>query len=357
MSFYTQDNDHSAVTGGIGTEDLQVYATDLSMTWKEDSVHAVQLSGGVDIISSASTDNIDFVVSSASRIDARSHVNLSYDRTLRNNYSAGINGTFSIESDYTSYGLGFDVNHVSADQARTWGINVQAFADDLRWGRFENGRAQKLLYPVELRYKKWFKEHNRYSFNAELYFLQTITKRTTIGFYPGFVVQHGLLSTPFHRMYFDDGSKKVEQLPDSRVKIPLGVEVNTFLGYKFVLKSNYRFYWDDFGITAHTLSVDFPYKLSRIWTLLPSLRYYTQTASDFFAPYKEHKVTDDFYTSDYDLSKFESIKVGMGFRYAPFITRRMRTFEEVEFRYGFYKRSDGLEAHMISLFFSYTKSK
>ncbi|HEY5915926.1 MAG TPA: hypothetical protein VIU13_00925, partial [Chryseolinea sp.] len=27
MSYYTQDNVHSAVTGGLGTEDLQVYAT------------------------------------------------------------------------------------------------------------------------------------------------------------------------------------------------------------------------------------------------------------------------------------------------------------------------------------------
>jgi len=355
MSFYTQDNDHSAVTGGIGTEDLQVYATDLSMTWQTDSVKSIQLSGGVDIISSASTDNIDYIVSSASKIDARSHVSLSYDRNLRSNLSAGLTGAFSIESDYTSYGLGLNVNRQSMDQSRSWGINLQAFLDDLRWGRFENGKAQKLVYPYELRYKKWFDEYNRYSVNAEFSFIQTITRRTSIGFYPGVVIQKGLLSTPFHRLYFSDGSKKVELLPSSRLKIPIGFELNTFLGYKFILKTNYRFYWDDFGITAHTLSVDVPYKLSRMWTLLPSVRYYVQTAADYFAQYKEHLTTDAYYTSDYDLSKFQSLKLGMGFRYAPFISGRIRTFEEVEFRYGFYKRSDGLEAHMISLFLNYSK--
>ncbi|RAW02637.1 DUF3570 domain-containing protein [Pseudochryseolinea flava] len=357
MSFYTQDNDHSAVTGGIGTEDLQVYATSLSMAWIQDSVHTITLDGGADIISSASTDNINFVFSSASREDVRSHVNLSYDRVLKNNFSAGVNGAFSIESDYTSFGLGANVAHVSADQSRSLGASIQGFADDLRWGRLDNGRAQKLLYPSELRYKEWFDEHNRYSVNAEIYFHQTISKRTTLGFYPGFVFQQGLLSTPFHRVYFEDNALRVEVLPDTRIKIPIGVELNTFLGFKTILKASYRFYWDDFGISAHTLSVDAPYKMSRVWTLLPSVRFYTQSASDYFKPYKAHAPAEDFYTSDYDLSQFESVKVGMGFRYAPFIVKKRRTFEEIEFRYSVYGRSDGLVAHMMSLFLSYAKQR
>jgi hypothetical protein len=357
MSFYTQDNDHSAVTGGIGTEDLQVYATDLGMRWGIDSVRTIQLDGGVDIISSASTDNIDFEISSASKVDARSHIGLSYDRFLKNGFVAGVNGAVSIESDYTSLNAGLAVAHTTPNQSREWSVDIQAFLDDLRWGRFESGRPQKLVYPDELRNREWFDEYNRYSLNISFGWIETINKRTNVGFYPGLVLQKGLLSTPFHRIYFSDGAKKVELLPSSRVKIPLGLELNTFVGYRFVVKANYRFYWDDFGITAHTASLDIPYKVSRIWTILPSIRYYTQTASDFFQPYKEHQSNDSFYTSDYDLSKLHSIKIGMGFRYAPFVVKRKRTFEEVEFRYNIYKRSDGLLAHMMTVYLGYSKKR
>src|SRR5688572_12723990 len=79
MSYYTQDNDHSAVTGGQGTEDLQVYATRLSVDHR-DSSNVFHFDAGLDVISSASTDNIDFVKSSASKVDARTHVNTGYNR-------------------------------------------------------------------------------------------------------------------------------------------------------------------------------------------------------------------------------------------------------------------------------------
>ena len=83
FSYYTQDNNHSAVTGGIGTEDLQVYATDLSYNYIKDSVHTIHFDIGLDVITSASTDNIDFIPSSASRLEFRPHFNLGYLKPLR----------------------------------------------------------------------------------------------------------------------------------------------------------------------------------------------------------------------------------------------------------------------------------
>jgi hypothetical protein len=57
------------------------------------------------------------------------------------------------------------------------------------------------------------------------------------------------------------------------------------------------------GIQAHTASIELPIKISSSFTAYPMFRYYTQTASDYFAPMKT-SFNGKYYTSDYDLSKF-----------------------------------------------------
>ncbi|MDH5251524.1 MAG: hypothetical protein OEW40_21195, partial [Cyclobacteriaceae bacterium] len=148
MSFYTQDNDHSAVTGGIGTEDLQVYATQVSIDHQRDSSNTFHLGTGVDVISSASTDNIDFVKSSASKIDLRTYVNAGYSRLLgKKGITVGMNGGLSIESDYLSIGAGLSFSHINPSHSSEISLALQTFFDDLRWGRLHSGEPEKLIYP------------------------------------------------------------------------------------------------------------------------------------------------------------------------------------------------------------------
>jgi hypothetical protein len=358
MSYYTQDNDHSAVTGGLGTEDLQVYATQIAVDHRGDSSNSFHFDAGLDIISSASTDNIDFVKSSASKIDARTHVNTGYNRTFKKRgISAGVSGSFSIESDYTSFGGALYFSRLNPSQSREVSMSVQMFFDDLRWGRLHDGHPEKLIYPVELRNKEWFDHYRRDSYNLEFGYFRIINKRMSLGIYPGIAYQSGLLSTPFHRVYFSDSLRRVENLPLSRVKFPLGVQLNTFLGGRWIVRTNYRFYWDDFGIVAHTLNLEGACKVSRVFTITPSLRIYAQSEADYFKGYKEHNGADEFYTSDYDLSRFTSLKPGLGIRYAPYSGKDRTTFNAIELRYAFYKRSDGMDAHMITLFINYSQEK
>lgn len=350
LSYYTQDNDHSAVTGGTGTEDLQVYASQVSLRVEKDSVRAFHLNAGVDIISSASTDNIDFEMSSASKVDARTHFNVGWDRTYGAQHVGG-GAYFSIESDYLSIGGGLSFDRWNEDQSRHWSVAVQTFFDDLRWGRFENGKPQKLVYPEELRYQAWADTYRRNSYNVALGLFQIINRRMALGIYPGVTYQQGLLATPFHRVYFTDDSERVENLPGHRLKLPLGSELSIFTGRFTILKLYYRFYWDDFGILAHTGSVEVPVKVTPRFTLSPFIRLYQQQGADYFKSYGAHGVAERYYTSDYDLSTFSSYKAGMGVRYAPFSKKRRHTFKELDLRYAYYKRSDGLAAHMLTMFF------
>lgn len=356
FSYYTQDNDHSAVTGGTGTEDLQVYVTQLNYDVTKDSVDHFSFDGGVDIITSASTDNIDFVMSSASRVDARTHMRIGYDRRLPDKgFSVGGKTGFSIESDYLSIGNELSMARSNRIRTREWLLGLQFFYDDLRWGRFDSGKPQELIYPSELRYKEWFDHYRRNSYNLYFSYAWVLDRRTSFSISPSVSYQSGLLSTPFHRVYFTDDTKRVENLPDHRFKFPLGFQLNRFVGSRTVLRTNYRFYVDDFGVMAHTLNLEAALKVSHDVTITPLIRVHRQHGSAYFKPYGEHDPDSEYQTSDYDLSTFTSVKPGVALRFAPFATAKR--FKAVEVRYVYYRRSDGLESHMITTYFDFSHEK
>jgi len=356
FSYYNQNNNHSAVTGGEGTEDLQVYSTQFSVDNIKDSVRTFHYGFGFDIITSASTDNIDFVVSSASEDDFRGYINMGYQRPVKNsNLTWGMNTSFSMESDYTSLGQSFLLSHANDDQTRELSAMLQLYFDDLRWGRFQGSGVRELVYPVELRGTEWSDVYRRNSFNLLLNWIQTINQRTSLAISPGLTYQTGLLSTPFHRVFFTDNTRRVENLPMNRVKIPLGIQLSRFMGTRWILRTYYRFYWDDFGITANTLSVETPVKLSRKFTVTPFIRLYSQSGSEYFQPYAQHDLNSEFYTSDYDLSKFNSLNSGLALRLAPYSGNGQTTFKAIEFRFSHYQRSDGLHANVVSLSINYDR--
>ena len=357
-SHYIQHGNHSAITGGTGTEKMTVFSPDITIHKQVDSLAQYSINIGMDVISSASTDKIDFVVSSASKTDAHAYLNFSYSKKIkRSGLVWGISTAASIESDYLSGGLGASVHHTNRDKSRELSAEIETFFDDLRWGRLNGVRPLKLVYPQELRNIDWFKIHNRKSFNLNLSWQQTINKKLLLAIFPNVVYQKGLLSTPFHRIYFADGSERVENLPQQRWKFPLGVQLNSFLGNRTFLRSYYRFYIDDFGILANTFELELPVKISPFFTLSPSLRFYTQQGSLFFKPYREHSSQQRFYTSDYDLSGFNSYEAGIETKLIGAGKNPGSTFNNFGVRYSFYSRDDGLKAHTITLLLDFFAKK
>jgi hypothetical protein len=363
VSYYGQNGTHSAVTGGQGTEELSVFAPEITITHQPNSIHTVYVNGGIDVITSASTDRIDYVLSSASRVDYRGHLNVGYTRRLRGtNVSLGIQSGFSLESDYASLPVGTSVSHRKADGSREITVGMQAFFDDLRWGRVNPGyyRPTKLIYPAELRDRNWFDITHRTSLNLTTALYQVINRKLQLAVYPELAYQQGLLSTPFHRVYFNDAAKtrKVENLPSERWKTLLGLQLNWFALRRVVVRSYYRYYQDSFGITSHTLQLETPIRLTPFVTVSPIARFYQQTAARHFRPFAEHDLRADFYTSDYDLSAFSSYKLGLTLRYAPHKPiSGTYTFEAIDLQYSYYKRSDQLAAHSLSLVIDLLKTR
>ncbi|GLU57194.1 DUF3570 domain-containing protein [Dyadobacter frigoris] len=360
-SHYIQNGHNSAVTGGIGTEKMTVYSPSVRIAHTFKEFNTIRFVGGADVISSASVDNIDFVMSSASRRDTRSYGTLNYQRQLKKkDIRLGIGSGFSIESDYMSIPLFLSADYVNPSKTRTFSIDLQAYFDDLRWGRLDPDyyHAVKLIYPVELRYKKWFDNYRRDSYNVKLGFTQSINPRLVLGIFPEFAYQKGLLSTSFHRVYFNNDSLKVENLPGDRFKFPVSLRLNYFMGSRTILKLNYGFYWDSFDILGNSIELEAAVKISSQWTIAPFFRYYKQSGSDYFKPYKQHNISEKYYTSDYDLSSFQTYKPGINLRFLPsqYLTKRI-SFDELNLRYTYFHRSNGLNAHIITLALKFGREK
>lgn len=350
-SYYSQNGNNSAVTGGIGTEKLTDIATNfdikLARTDKKNRKQKFGFELGIDTYTSASSDKIDpNTVSSASYQDVRVYPSLNFsseNEEKQQIFAAGV--STSAEFDYFSVGTNVGYTKYSANKNTEFNVKAMAFFDT--W---------KVILPVELRnnpdpnYKQGDSKP-RTSYNLGFTLSQVVNRNFQMAFLLDFGYQEGLLATKFNRVYFNDSSVKSENLPNKRFKIPVGVRANYFLGDQFVLRSFYRYYWDDWNITSHTFSLEPTLKLSAFSSLTVPYRYYTQTATNYFKPTYQHQITDDFFTSDYDLSAFSSNMIGLGFKKVDtnnglFHIKQINSFEV---RYGYYSRNNGLNSHIITL--------
>lgn len=345
-SYYGQDGNNSAVTGGIGTEKLSDFATTIDIRLSRyDHLrrkHTISGEVGIDAYSSASSDRIDpSTISSASSKDVRVYPSLTYAITSEEKRST-LSGTASVstEYDYFSAGLAAGWSKLSKDRNREFSARGQVFMDT--WS---------VILPVELRSSanlRGAKPRNSYS--VSLTFSQVLTRRLQMLLLSDLAFQHGQLATLYHRTYFTDLSHKVEHLPDQRFKIPIGVRLNYFLGDRYILRMYYRYYQDSWAMRAHTAELEIPVKITPFLSISPFYRYHAQDGVKYFKTYGQHLASEEFYTSDFDLSGLTSNLFGTGIRYAPpggvaGFTR----LNALELRYGHYERSTGLNADILTV--------
>ncbi|KAA3622756.1 MAG: DUF3570 domain-containing protein [Flavobacterium sp.] len=388
MSYYTQDGSNAAVSGGIGTEEL----TDLTPTivvsipLNDDDVLTVDL--GISAYTSASSSNVNpfdangpadpFVASSgASSGDVWGNLTGSYSHSSDDRDDIwSLKVSVSTEYDYFSVGAGGSYSKLFNEKNTELSISANVYIDS--WS---------LIYPIEFRgssggddeddfninnytitgnpnYNPSFvplDSKGRNSYSVGFGFSQILSERMQGSLALDLVQQEGQLSTPFQRVYFSDVADSfienfhladdIERLPDTRFKVAIGGRLNYYINEIFVLRTYYRYYFDDWGINSHTASIEIPVKLSDKFTVYPSYRYYNQTAADYFAPYNQHLSTSQFYTSDYDLSEYTANQYGFGITYTDIFTK-FRIWKlglkSIDLKFDQYERDSGLKYSLIS---------
>ena len=141
LNYYDQDGVHSAVTGGRGTEELTDYSSQIIINVPLDTLSKLSATAGINYYTSASSDKIDFVVSSASRADYHAHMNVTYHHKIAGkNMWWWAGGGGAVESDYVSGNIQGGLSFLSEDENREFSATWKFFFDT--W---------QLIFPDELR--------------------------------------------------------------------------------------------------------------------------------------------------------------------------------------------------------------
>ncbi len=310
-----------------------------------------------------------------------------------------LDASFANEYDYSSFGVGAGITQLFNEKNTTLGLSGKVYLD--KW---------RPVYPTELKSYEEVDGHlntgfftdvsiydenglhsnawkplngfplientSRNSYSLSLSVSQILSKNAQISLFVDLLQQKGWLANPLQRVYFADKpnfyigniasipnytspsntdvfqlADDIERLPSSRFKIPIGLRFNYYINEIFVVRTYYRYYFDDWGVSSHTASLEIPIKLGSSFTIYPSYRYYQQTQADYFAPFDQNLSTAEFYTSDYDLSKFTSNQYGLGLGYTDILTK-FHLFgaglKSIDIKYSIYRRNTGLRAFIVS---------
>ncbi|MEQ8907823.1 MAG: DUF3570 domain-containing protein [Vicingaceae bacterium] len=383
MGYYQQDGENAAVSGGIGNEELTDVVPTIVVSVPLNADDILKVDASISAYTSASSSNINpfdsketadpYIAStgaSGGDIWFNTTVTYSHSSDDRNTLWSGSFST-SNEFDYSSIGVGGSFTKLFNEKNTEFSIHSKYYFDTWRaiypyeLRQFDGGGPAFMVQNNNGTYTsnfKQFQDEGRTTLLVGASFSQILSKRAQVAFMYDYTQQEGLLSTPFQRVYFQDKADfflddfqladDVERLPNQRSKHALGGRLNYYVNEHLVIRSFYRYYFDDWGILAHTLQFDFPIKIGLNYTLYPSYRYYVQTAADYFAPYEGHLSTASFYTSDYDLSDYQANQFGLGIKYTdPLLQKNISVFKlkTLFFKTHLYKRVGGLEAMLFTV--------
>ncbi|RZN83015.1 MAG: DUF3570 domain-containing protein [Winogradskyella sp.] len=367
--------------------------------------------GEDDRINASTVTGSPWVASSgASAMDVWGSISANYSHSSDDRNSIwSANANFSIEYDYLSTGFGGGYTKLFNNKNTELSVKAQVYLDtwspkyptevdsyieageNLNNGFFngidildQSGQiidknSSTVWSPIN---NTLIEDKARNSYSLSLSWSQILNKNTQFSLFLDVVQQTGWLANPMQRVYFADRANyyignglsipnyttssntdvfqladDIERLPDTRFKIPIGGRFNYYFNEALSVRTYFRYYMDDWGLNSTTASIELPIKLGLgKFTLYPNYRFYNQSQADYFAPYESHLSSSTYYTSDYDLSKFNSHQYGLGFKYTDILSKfKVFAFglKSFDIRYSLYNRSDGLSANILSTSFKF----
>jgi len=211
-----------------------------------------------------------------------------YFDTARLNLSTG----YSTEDDYSAINLGLGSEHDFNEKNTTlsWGTGLSFDSIDPTPTATNADPSQEDKRSIGL-FAGWSQVIDRSS-----------ALQTTLSYQNG----SGFLSDPY-KLVSIGGLNSPDARPDTRNQFALLTRYRRHVeSVAGTLHADYRFYVDDWNINSHTFELAWYQSLWEVLTLVPSVRYYTQSQADFYGPYFLTSPGDEF-SSDYRLSPYGAL--------------------------------------------------
>lgn len=200
---------------------------------------------------------------------------------------------YSSEDDYEALYASYSGEKESADGLRTWSWGG-SYSDDeispsdaLEFGRVEHA--------------------TRDSVSGSLGITQVLNRNAVIQSGISLTRHSGFLSDPYKQVWINQDILN-DSRPDRRVMFAWTTRFRQYMERsRAALNVNYRFFRDDWKITAHTLDASWRQPLGHDWEIAPSIRYYSQSAPEFYAPFYFSLPGDGYWSSDYRLATYGAL--------------------------------------------------
>ncbi|HEY8119832.1 MAG TPA: DUF3570 domain-containing protein [Myxococcota bacterium] len=205
-----------------------------------------------------------------------------------------LTGGASIEDDYTSINFGFGREKDFNQKATTfsWGVG---FSTD------ESDPESTSFTPTP---SKHTKKSGTFSFGLAQVIDRASVAQTSL------TLQYadGYLSDPY-KLVSAGGVNLKDHRPGTRTQIAWLTRYRRhFERVRGSLHADYQFNWDTWGTIANGIELGWHQELFELFELAPSIRYYTQSDADFYAPYFAAGLSaDQSASSDYRLSPYGAI--------------------------------------------------
>lgn len=224
------------------------------------------------------------------RTDALLKGTLVFDRG-----NAALSGGVSIENDYLAINGGLQGERFFNEKNTTLSGGVGFSVDRIE--------------PTDAESFGRDSEEDKQSGSAFLGLSQILGRNAAIQGTLQYQLASGFLDDPYKKAFVvSTSTPEPDTRPDMRHQISFLARYRQHIPFlRGTLHADYRFYYDDWNIDAHTFEVSWYQMLWQSFRLIPSARYYTQSQADFYAPYYQAPTRGGLYSSDYRLSPYGAI--------------------------------------------------
>lgn len=221
--------------------------------------------------------------------DARSELSIGTRYYSQNGNFGGAVG-YSEENDYRATYVNLSGSRNFNNDLTTVTLGFSHSADD--------------IFPNDAELFNRVRNEDKRATSAAVSLSQVINRVTTFQTALSITEQSGFLSDPY---------KLQDARPDNKTQIAFSNSLRYFfIEADGALQANYRYYHDDFGISSHTLDLSWFQNINRSFQVAPMLRYYSQSAADFYTNIDDFtKPLTEPQSSDYRLSAFGAFSGGI----------------------------------------------
>ena len=211
----------------------------------------------------------------------------------------GLGWSQSTENDYESNSANFNTSIWFDDKNTTLDFGF-SFSDDI----IEPTQSQD-IDPNRVT------KENKDSQSISMGLSQVVNKNLLVGAGLGFSVYDGYLSDPY-KLTVVEGSAVRDSRPDSKEQLSLDFRLRQYIErFSASVHADYRFYDNDWGVNSHTLGLGWHQNVNT-WLLSLGIRWYDQSAANFYSNFYSEARDDGYHSSDYRLSAYGALSYRLG---------------------------------------------